>query len=246
MTGQIAVGGSGTRRQTSRSDGAIGRDVRRLLAERLHGQAAGVRAEVKGGAVFLSGELHDSAALEDLTARIAGLEGVTTVRTTLGHDLDRWHWNPIWNGSVSTYGARARHHMTNAEIETLTEDECLRLLRSRTLGRIALTVGEQPQIFPVNYAMEDRDIVFRTEPGTKLAQAPHSAVAFEVDDVDTDSGIAWSVVVQGVAYEVTTSLDQRSSSLRSTEVEPMAPGERQHWMAVYPNVISGRRFRTAA
>ena len=68
------------------------------------------------------------------------------------------------------------------ELEELSESECLRLLRRHSLGRIALVVDEKPQIFPINYALQDRIIVFRTAPGTKLSYAPSSNVAFEIDE----------------------------------------------------------------
>lgn len=129
------------------------------------------------------------------------------------------------------------------DIEILSEAECLELLRSRRVGRIALTDRGQPLIFPVNYATDDRAIVFRTAPGMKLTEAPMSQVAFEIDEVDTAAGTAWSVVVQGVAYEITSALDHLSERLRELVVEPMAPGERHNWVAVVRREISGRRFR---
>src|SRR5206468_10350409 len=117
-------------------------------------------------------------------------------------------------------------------VEILSEQECLRLLRSRSLGRVALVDDGQPVILPVNYAADDRAVVIRTAPGMKLRSAPMSAVAFEVDEVDADRGIAWSVVVRGVAYEITHALDRLSEGLRQLVVTPMAPGERSHWVAI--------------
>jgi uncharacterized protein len=130
-----------------------------------------------------------------------------------------------------------------AEIEHLSEEECLELLRSHRLGRVAVTVNGQPLIFPVNYAADERAVVFRTAPGMKLSVAPMSRVAFEIDEVDTAAGMAWSVLVQGVAYEITETLDRLSEGLRQLVVEPMAPGERPHWVAVMRHEVSGRRFR---
>jgi nitroimidazol reductase NimA-like FMN-containing flavoprotein (pyridoxamine 5'-phosphate oxidase superfamily) len=129
------------------------------------------------------------------------------------------------------------------DIEILSEEECLALLRSHDLGRVALTDHGQPLIFPVNYASDDRAVVFRTAPGMKLSEAPMSRVAFEIDEVDAAAGTAWSVLVQGVAYEITDALDSLSERLRQLVVEPMAPGERHHWVAVMRREVSGRRFR---
>ena len=132
---------------------------------------------------------------------------------------------------------------STAEIEVLPAEECRRLLRSRDVGRIGVTDGDQPLIFPVNYAADDRAIVFRTAPGMKLNAAPMTRVAFEVDEVDTAGGLAWSVMVQGVAYEITDAIDRLSEELRRLVVTPMAPGDRRDWVAVIVHEISGRRFR---
>jgi uncharacterized protein len=139
--------------------------------------------------------------------------------------------------------ARPAMNAPTADVEILSEDECLALLRSRDVGRIALVDHGQPLIFPVNYATDDRAVVFRTAPGMKLAEAPMSKVAFEVDEVDTAAGVAWSVLVTGTAYEITAAIDQLSERLRELVVRPMAPGERRRWVAVTRHGISGRRFR---
>lgn len=93
--------------------------------------------------------------------------------------------------------------MGSKGLETLTQDECLGLLRSGTLGRVAVRVGESPAILPVNYALLDDDVVFRTDPGSKLTAALMGVqVAFEVDETDRESGTAWSVLVVGYAEEI--------------------------------------------
>jgi len=134
-------------------------------------------------------------------------------------------------------------NVPTTEIEVLSEEECLELLRSRQVGRIALDDHGQPLIFPVNYAADDRAVVFRTSPGIKLTAAPMSRVAFEIDEVDVSSGTAWSVMVKGVAYEITEALDDLSEHLRQLVVEPMAPGDHRNWVAVMRQEISGRRFQ---
>ncbi len=131
-----------------------------------------------------------------------------------------------------------------ASLETIAEEECLDLLVRHQLGRIAVLAGEQPLIFPVNYAYGDRVIAFRTGAGTKLATAPNTRVAFEIDDYDPSTGVGWSVVVQGIAYEITHAIDRQSQLARRLSVQPLAPGERDRWIGIHPTDISGRRFRT--
>jgi len=134
--------------------------------------------------------------------------------------------------------------MTFDEAATeLAEDRCLALLRSRELGRIAFEYEGTIEIFPVNYGIEGKVIVFRTSPGTKLAAVGKTAVAFEVDSWEPDSGIGWSVVAKGRAEEITTNPGRAADNLRWVPVQPAAPGERWHLIAIKPSQITGRRFR---
>lgn len=128
------------------------------------------------------------------------------------------------------------------QLEVLPQEQCLDLLASRDLGRIAFDVGGEPEIFPVNYTCDGAIVVFRTAVGTKLEQALVGRVAFEVDSWDQDAKVGWSVVLKGIAHEVTTGIDPFSATLRTRKVSPQAPGKRDRWIAIYPSEISGRRF----
>ena len=82
----------------------------------------------------------------------------------------------------------------------LSDGECFELLRGEQVGRLAVAIGPHPDIFPVNYVVDGRSIVFRTLEGTKLAASVLTpAVAFEVDGIIEASDEAWSVVVKGRA-----------------------------------------------
>jgi nitroimidazol reductase NimA-like FMN-containing flavoprotein (pyridoxamine 5'-phosphate oxidase superfamily) len=124
----------------------------------------------------------------------------------------------------------------------LSERECARLLKTQSIGRIALVVDGRPEIFPVNYAFDEGVVVFRTSTGLKLERGPYTPAAFEVDHFDSAAGVAWSVVVHGTAQDISSSLDTVSERLRKLAVTPAAPGSRRHWMAVYADKITGRRF----
>ena len=128
-------------------------------------------------------------------------------------------------------------------LEVLSEEQCRELIASRDVGRIAFSIEDQPEVFPVNYAVDGSVVVFRTGEDTKLMQALVSRVAFEVDSWDPDRGIAWSVVLKGVAQEVTAGIDPFSAALRERPVFPLAPGVRERWIAVYPSEMTGRRFK---
>jgi len=130
----------------------------------------------------------------------------------------------------------------SSRMGVLSERECARLLQTQRIGRIALVVDGKPEIFPVNYAFDEGVVVFRTSSGLKLERGPYTPAAFEVDHFDPNEGVAWSVVVHGTAQDISSSLDSLSEKLRKLAVTPSAPGSRRHWMAVYADRLTGRRF----
>ena len=72
-------------------------------------------------------------------------------------------------------------------LEHLSRDECLRLMGSVPVGRIVYTRQALPAVELVNFALDDGDIIIRTDAGGKLAAATRGAVvAFEADSVDVD------------------------------------------------------------
>src|SRR5712692_3680033 len=97
-----------------------------------------------------------------------------------------------------------------AELEEIREAESLEILGRHSLGRIAIVIDGQPQIFPVNYAMNGRTIAILTASGSKLSHAPTSKVAFEIDGYDSSAAVGWSVMVQGVAVDATDAFDDVS------------------------------------
>lgn len=131
----------------------------------------------------------------------------------------------------------------SANILTLSEEDCWSLLRSHNLGRVAIVIEGRPRIFPVSYAAGKDTVVFRTQPGAKLQHGPGSAACFEIDDYDLRTSMAWSVMVVGVLKEITDATDERSRGLRRLAVEPVAPGQKLHWLALTPDEVSGRSFR---
>jgi nitroimidazol reductase NimA-like FMN-containing flavoprotein (pyridoxamine 5'-phosphate oxidase superfamily) len=136
--------------------------------------------------------------------------------------------------------------MTNPrdpELVELDADECYRLLATHEIGRLGVNAEHYPLIFPVNYALDRGVIVIRTHPGTKLTAAGHANVTFEVDEIDRRTRTGWSVLVRGLAEEVTSAhraeLVERT---RASGVQPWAPGEHGRWMRIIPQAISGRRI----
>jgi uncharacterized protein len=129
--------------------------------------------------------------------------------------------------------------------QELTDTECRRLLAERHLGRLAITDPDGPVVFPVNYALDEGAVVFRTDPGSKLdALAGGARVAFEVDAVDEGSRTGWSVVVRGRAAEVSEPADL--DRLRGLPLYPWAPGAKARYVRIRPVSVTGRRIAMPA
>jgi nitroimidazol reductase NimA-like FMN-containing flavoprotein (pyridoxamine 5'-phosphate oxidase superfamily) len=125
----------------------------------------------------------------------------------------------------------------------LSRSECLDLLATTTVGRVALMVDQRPQIFPVNYVLDGDTVLFRTAEGTILSHAGLSSVAFEVDRIDESHHTGWSVLVHGRADNITDAVDATSERLRQRSLTTWAPGRRDQWFAIRPQDITGRRLR---
>jgi len=124
----------------------------------------------------------------------------------------------------------------------LSAEQCWKHLRGQQLGRLAIVMAGRPEIFPINYAVGENSIVFRTAPGTKLARGPDSVACFEIDGYDQHAREGWSVVAVGHLEEITDAGDARSLALRRLRIDPLAPGARLHWIALHAEQVTGRHF----
>lgn len=128
-------------------------------------------------------------------------------------------------------------------ISAMSVDESWAQLASRTLGRLATSVDGYPDIFPVNYVVQNRTILIRTAEGTKLASAAiNDRVAFESDDHGAMEG--WSVVVRGHAHIVDTIEDLAAAE--RAQVMPWTPTPKLRFIRITPTEITGRRFQFGA
>jgi uncharacterized protein len=126
-------------------------------------------------------------------------------------------------------------------LELLSEAEAWELLVRGEVGRVGLTIGAVPAIFPVNYTVLDGAIVFRTAPGAKLSAAmAGNVVAFEVDHHERQGRIGWSVLAVGQC-EVVHDLDATFEVL-DAGLEPWVDGNRTKLIRIKPDFISGRRI----
>jgi nitroimidazol reductase NimA-like FMN-containing flavoprotein (pyridoxamine 5'-phosphate oxidase superfamily) len=130
---------------------------------------------------------------------------------------------------------------SRTSIRWIESKECLRLLATMQVGRIGFVLGGAPEILPVNYVLDGDTIVFATAEGSKLRGISRSPVVFEVDDTDAVSRSGWSVVIHGMAEEV-TSFDPPAlrSRVLALPVEPWTRGDRSHLVRIKASSITGR------
>jgi nitroimidazol reductase NimA-like FMN-containing flavoprotein (pyridoxamine 5'-phosphate oxidase superfamily) len=123
----------------------------------------------------------------------------------------------------------------------LDDNSCWALLRTVQVGRLAVVIDGQPEIFPVNHIVDHGTVVFRTGDGTKLAAALDGGnVAYESDGFDADTAEAWSVVVKGSATEIRDLDDLIAASL--LPLSPWHGAPKHRFIRIVPGQISGRRF----
>ena len=128
-------------------------------------------------------------------------------------------------------------------LELLSPPECERLLREQDVGRIAVVVDDHPEIFPLNYAVDDhRDIYFRCDRGTKLDALKESTmVCFEIDGLDEKQKIGWSVLAVGPITHIRD--PAQLAQTRQLALQPWAAGEKAHVLRISPTKVTGRRIR---
>ncbi len=130
---------------------------------------------------------------------------------------------------------------TKPVLPELSRSECLDLLRGAGFGRVGVSVDALPAIFPVFLTVVDDVVVFRSAPGAEPAAAGGGAiVAIEVDTVDGTTGAGWSVLVRGVAHELTAGprLEAARARLGTTWLD----GARDHLVEVSTDLVTGRHL----
>lgn len=133
-------------------------------------------------------------------------------------------------------------NVDSAGLDVLSRQECLALLSSATIGRIVFTDHALPAVQPVTFCLDGEDIVIRTGTGSKLAAATrHTVVAFEIDDFDLPARTGWSVTAVGRAHAVSD--PGQIARLSRLPLTAWAPGERNHFIVVRAEQVSGRRIR---
>jgi len=123
----------------------------------------------------------------------------------------------------------------------LSQAECWDLLAASAVGRVGVVIDTAPEIYPVNHVVDDRTIVFRTDPGNKLSGLERTpSVCYQVDCVDVEDNTGWSVLVKGRAVVVRAPDELRRAALLPLRLWGL--GEKATWVRIVPAEVTGRRI----
>ncbi|MCX2971378.1 pyridoxamine 5'-phosphate oxidase family protein [Streptomyces sp. TRM70308] len=227
MTKQTASQDTDPRRGRARGD--IGRRIARRREELgLSREETAHRAGTAPGYLEYLEERPSAAPGSGVLLRIANaLE--TTVSALHGGETDL----PPGTGRASAH----------ARMRELSDEECRELLSTHGVGRLLTATPDGPAITPVNYSVVDDAIVFRTALGTGPADVVNQDTAFEVDRIDDALSQGWSVLVRGVAREVTDAEQVRRLE-ETAYSRPWPQGRRDVWVCLVPRLLTGRRIDT--
>lgn len=128
------------------------------------------------------------------------------------------------------------HHDETAT--ELTVDECWQALRGEQLARLAYLLGDEINLVPINYAVDDDRLLFRSAEGDKLlAVVMHAQVVLEIDQVHGDS--ATSVVVRGEARKLEEDEAHRADQIG---LQSWTGAPKYNVVEIRPTALTGRTF----
>ncbi|KOX17342.1 pyridoxamine 5'-phosphate oxidase family protein [Nocardiopsis sp. NRRL B-16309] len=215
--------------EPERARGDLGRRVAQRRAELgLSQEEVAERAGMAPGYVAYL-EAHPPLLTKRALYRLADALRTSTDHL-LGADTD------VPPGAASTAVPRPR-------LSALSRRACLDLIEPGGVGRVAFVSRTRsgPAVLPVNYAVTDGDIVFRTAADADVVHELPGYVGFEVDRFDETMSEGWSVLVTGLA-RIVHDPDEDAALRALAPVRPWAGGERETYVRVTPDRLTGRRI----
>jgi hypothetical protein len=127
-------------------------------------------------------------------------------------------------------------------VSRLTQAECLLLLGSVPVGRVAFVVNGPPLVLPVNFTLQGTDVIIQTAAMSPLAEMARARrlVSFEVDDIDEPSRLGWSVLCHGPARLMAEADDRDHDQINL--VRPWVGDDRRTVVAIGAAAFTGRRI----
>ncbi len=127
-------------------------------------------------------------------------------------------------------------------LEVIPLSECVRLVETNEVARVAFLHEGSIQLYPVNYAWDGEGMVFRTETGSPLADAVGSQMVVETDGTDQRGRSGWSIIARGTGELVDpTHTPELAARLKRLALYPWTGGDKELWMRLIPAPLTGRR-----
>ncbi|MFH8371717.1 helix-turn-helix domain-containing protein [Streptomyces sp. NPDC018031] len=121
----------------------------------------------------------------------------------------------------------------------LSEADCWERLGTHGVGRLGLSAADAPLVLPVNYLVDARTVVYRTEQASPAAVTGGTQLSFEADHLSEGDSSGWSVLIVGTAEHLTDPAETEAFAGRSGS-QPWAGGPRNLWIRLVPDQVSGR------
>lgn len=136
------------------------------------------------------------------------------------------------------------HSQDPLTLRPLNEADCMELLSTTTVGRVAFVDNEGVQLLPLNFAVIDDEIYFRTASDSTLHQLAEGSddVAFEIDHHEAVSPVGWNVTVKGSTSRVSDP-ELHARVMAWERLRPWAGGERGEVIHLARRSIAGRHVR---
>jgi nitroimidazol reductase NimA-like FMN-containing flavoprotein (pyridoxamine 5'-phosphate oxidase superfamily) len=130
-------------------------------------------------------------------------------------------------------------------LEVISLGECVRLLESNEIGRIAVSTENGPRIYPVNYHWDGEAIVFRTTSDSTIAASEGCSCAFEVDGSDLRNRRGWSIIALGEPVGIDPESNPDTiKRLERLALYPWVESRKEpkdRWFRLIPAPLTGRR-----
>lgn len=126
-------------------------------------------------------------------------------------------------------------------MQILDDTESLKLLTSVPIGRLVFTMGGLPAVRLVNFVLDGDTLIFSTADGDKYRAAERGdVVAFEVDEVDLDRHLGWTVTAVGHLSVIDP---EEAEPLRhDLLLRPWAPNRDAYLIRLAIESLEGRRL----
>jgi nitroimidazol reductase NimA-like FMN-containing flavoprotein (pyridoxamine 5'-phosphate oxidase superfamily) len=132
--------------------------------------------------------------------------------------------------------------LRSVQLIELDRDTALSLVATEVIGRVALP-GEPPAVIPLTFVLDGTSILVRTTREASIAAHVGQWVTFEADGHDDRLRAGWSVVVSGPLTDATDEIVARPHTAAEARLHPWAPGDRDCWLRIASEVVSGRALR---